>query len=125
MILLAGIQLPNELTWSDRYAWSPIAQQVKTTLGGLTIPYSGRLLNGRPITLVAEDNMGWISESIKNDLELLAEDMNGPMPLIIHSFFSGNVIFRHNDPPALDLHYLVNGSEPSEWLAGTIKLLTI
>ena len=50
-ILLAGIELPADLQWTDEFTGWRVGQAVKTSLTGARIVQESALQAGRPITL--------------------------------------------------------------------------
>lgn len=62
---LDGVDLPDQLRWSDRYNWRPVEQTYRRTRGGQQHVYASSLSGGRPITLVAEpDECWWTAEQL-------------------------------------------------------------
>lgn len=143
-IRLGGIDLNPSMQWEDRYQSSQVAQTVNRTVGGRAVVYATPLKAGRKITLKSTQDTGWIKKSTA-DLLLgmantvgatflleLGED-NPPNGLdstgnpYISNLETYYVMFRHNEPPALELNPLVNRAVHSDedYLYGTIKLLTI
>jgi len=124
------IQLPKDLEWIDEFTWSPISQDVTISLtGALTIQEFVQLM-GRHITLQGKDDMAWIRRTKGNNLKTLRNVPALTVKLqfleydidtdtyssvnILHDF---TVMFRHSDPPALDLENVLryNNFEPDAW----------
>lgn len=123
-ISLGGVALSPDMIWSDKFQSSPVAQTVQRTLGGTLVYHTSSLEAGRPITLEARQDMGWLTETQVEALAALAAIPGNKMTLIINSD-SYQVIFRHESPPALDFTPLVEGREPSLYYRGVLKLLTV
>jgi len=124
MIKIGTLELPPEILWIDRYKWSSVFQGDVTTLGGKLIVQAIARTNGRPVTLSATSNQGWLTLSQVEALTALAS-VPGQHYLFEYGTFSATIVFNHSNPPALDLEPLVNGSEPSDFHLGTIKLITL
>ena len=125
-ITLNGVTLSGSLQWTDKRAYSPVAQEVLVTLGGNPVVYSKALQGNRPITLEAKDDTGWLSHLMVEAIEAMAA-----VPGAVYTFnFHGesfNVMFAHHDGPAVDLSPLVPRAvpEPDDYYIGTIKLITV
>ena len=144
VIKLGGVKLNPSMLWEDRYQSFQVAQSVNRTVGGRAIVYATPLKAGRKITFKGTQETGWLD---KNTVDLLmgmagtvgstfllelgeennigALDTNGD--LLLTGSETYNVIFRHNEPPALDLNPIVGRAVQSsgDFFYGTIKLLTI
>jgi hypothetical protein len=132
------------MLWEDRYQSFQVAQTVNRTVGGRAIVYATPLKAGRKITFKSTQDSGWID---KTTVELLmgmaatvgstfllelgeentvdAKDANGNLLLVNPETY--NVIFRHNEPPALEINPIVGRAVQAsgDYFFGTIKLLTI
>ena len=124
MIKIDTLELPPEIIWIDKQKWSGVYQGSVVTLGGKTVVQAIAAVNGRPITLNATANQGWLTLAQVDALKALAA-----VPGAVYSFeyngFVDNVVFNHGSSQALDLEPLVQGGEPSDYHFGTIRLLTI
>lgn len=126
MISLGGVQLPSNLIWEDRYGWSPVTQSVKMTLGGRPIVYSAQLQAGRRITLSSSQDMGWVTKEQVDSLMQLADVAGAQYSLTIGSA-TFDVVFRHEDPPAVEASPLIPRGDPvaGDYFLCRIKLLTV
>lgn len=72
--ILGALALPSGLIWADEFDWRPVqsAQEYGVT-GALVVDVAERLA-GRPITLEAADDQGWITRSTLQTLYGLATD---------------------------------------------------
>jgi hypothetical protein len=125
-ITLEGIVLSPSMQWTDRYDFSPVAQTMQLTLGGGVVVYSQGLTCGRPVTLEALDDTGWITKAMLDALDDLAAVPGAVYTLTIHDF-AASVVFRHNDPPAVGFKPLQPKSAPTsgDYFIGTLKFLTV
>lgn len=126
MISLGAVILSPSMQWVDRHNFSPVAQSVRRTLGGGLLVYTQELFKGRPITLEAQSDTGWITKSMLDELEEMAATPGGVFSVNIHGFVA-DVVFRHNEPPALEFAPLQPRATPlsTDYYTGNLKLLTI
>ncbi|THF61538.1 hypothetical protein E6C76_20100 [Pseudothauera nasutitermitis] len=57
---LGAIAIPEDVWWTDEFAWSALAQENDTGLTGALIIHQGLRTEGRPITLTSNTNGGWV-----------------------------------------------------------------
>ena len=57
------ITLPAGLRWDDEYDWHPMQSVSKRAIDGSLILEATAIPSGRPITLNAGDNYGWITKA--------------------------------------------------------------
>ena len=133
MITLAydGDTLPLDvdLYWIDEFKYSPVAQQVDDGLtGALIIQVDGDADRpGRPITLQPEDDFSaWM---IREDLETLNAwgKVPGAEMVLTLRGVARPVMFRHQEPPAIDakpvVHY--NDAIPTDFYLVTLKFMEV
>jgi len=125
-ISLNGIVLDDSIIWEERHQSAGVAQEVRRTLGGSAVIFSGSLGAGVPITLRAIENFGWISKDTADDLLGIAAVAGGVYPLI-YGAENFSVMFRHEDAPAVELQpFLARQTHYSDdYFTGAIKLLTV
>ncbi len=125
-IVLDGVTLSGSLQWKDRFEFSPVAQATKRTLGGGLVVFSHSLVAGRPVTLEATEETGWITKAMLDSLQSKAA-----VPGAVYSFeYHGevlSVVFRHDEPPAVGFTPLVPKAtaDAGDYYVGTLKLLTV
>ncbi len=124
VIKIDTLVLNPEIIWSDKSKWTGVYQGSALTLGGKTIIQAIAAKNGRPITLTAAQNQGWLTLTQVNELLSLAS-VPGAVYSFVYGSFTANVMFRNQDPPAVEFQPFVEGSEPSDFNFGQIKLMTI
>ena len=73
MIALGAVTLPPYLLWQDELSWAKVEQGAEYLLSGSLEIQTGVKLAGRPITLVGEQNRGWIEHSTLLALLALTE----------------------------------------------------
>lgn len=125
-ITLDTITITTGMVWADKHKYAPVAQSVRRTLGGTAIIEYGALNQGTPVTLSSLEDQGWITKLQLDALQLLADAAGGVYTLTIGSD-SYQVMFRHEDPPAVDFSPLIPRTLPldDDWFVGTIKLMTV
>jgi hypothetical protein len=124
-IQLDTITLPDGLLWLDEFEPDAVAQTMRRRLdGGVTLFPRGNIA-GRPITLEAGPDQ-WLTRSMAEGLAALAGIPGQQMTLTLRSA-SFTVVFRHHDPPALELRPLIDYADPADDdpMIGRIKLLTL
>lgn len=125
-IVLGGVTLSPSLLWEDRDSFSQVAQTTKRTLGGGLVVYHQPLSGGRPITLTATEDTGWITRAMLDSLQSMALSAGSVYTLNLHGFLA-NVMFRHHEPPAVSFVPLQPRAVPlsGDFYTGQIKLLTV
>ena len=131
VITLGGVSLNPSMNWSDRFQSYQVAQSVNRTVGGRAIIFATPLRAGRKITLESTQDSGWIDKTTVDILMGMAAIVGATFLLEVGddtaTLETYNVIFRHNEPPALDInpHVPRPAHEATDTLFGKIKLLTI
>jgi hypothetical protein len=126
-ITLGGTDLNNSLQWIDRWEHSPVAQEVKRTLGGGLVVFVQSLQVGRPVTLVATADTGWFTYEMVTAIQGMAAQ-----PTTVFVFEYGaetyNVRFNHADAPAVSFQPLTpktTYNNTTDYFIGTVKLFTV
>lgn len=133
IIRLGGVELNSSLNWSDRFQSYQVAQTVNRTVGGKAVVFATPLQAGRKITLESTQEQGWLSLDTVESLMAMAATVGSSFlfecgdETVIGGIESQNVIFRHNEPPALEITPIINRPkhEAADMFYGKIKLLTI
>lgn len=126
-IVLNGVTLSGSMIWSDEHKQSKVAQNAVVTLGGGVIVYSQGLQAGQSVTLEARQDTGWITKAMLDQLEDMAAVAGAVYTINIHDRFIGNVMFRHQDGPAVEFEPLTPKAAPeaTDYYIGTLKLFTV
>jgi len=111
-ILLDGLTLPEDLTWTDEFTWHPVEQNQGRTLGGRLIVQSRQLHGGRPITLSGERLLTWLTRLELQQLATLAE-VDQAMSLTLNDGRVFNVLFRFSDSP-YDVEPITDDNTPAD-----------
>jgi hypothetical protein len=125
-ITLNGVTLSPSMQWTDQHAHSPVAQDRVRTLGGGQLIYSQALVAGQPVTLEAQEDTGWITGTMLDQIKAMAATPGAVYTLVVHAF-TAQVVFRHEEPPAVEFRPLQPKANPAsgDYYIGTLKLLTV
>jgi len=126
MITLDGITLPAGLLWSDEFAATRVAQNVRRTLDGSMVVFFGAQHQGLPITLASLPDQGWLTRSQVISLKLRADSPGGVYLLTLRGQ-NYSVMFRHHEAPAFEATPLVPLANPGagDFYLATLKLMTV
>ena len=124
-VVFNGIDLNRGLIWQDRFQFTTQASSVERTVGGRQAIWVQQLLAGRPITLTATNDQGWLTKAQVDALQALADAGAASYTLLIDDVVYV-VRFRFHEPPVLDMQPLIprNNPEDTDYFIGTIKLMT-
>ena len=118
---LGDLILPDALQWTDRDSFSPVIQAMATTLGGGTAVFSQTRIDGRPVTLEAEDGITWLDQETVDAIQTMAAQPGASFTLTWEDE-AFTVMFRHHDPPAVSLNPLWPNHD---LFIGTITLMEV
>jgi hypothetical protein len=112
--------------WTDEFAAQTVAQTVRRTLEGSVVVFYGRHSGGLPITLESEPDAGWLTRTQVEALKLRADSPGGIFTLELRGQVF-QVMFRHQEPPALEAKPLVALAhpQPGDFYLATLKLMTV
>ena len=125
-ITLNGVTLNDQMHWTDEWTYTQVAQESARTLGGRLKIYSQALTKGRPITLEAVDDQGWLTKTQVSSIQGLAEVAGATYVLVIDAQ-TFQVAFRHEDGVAFQANALVPriNSETTDYFTCIINLVTV
>ena len=96
---LDGIQIDDDLEWTDEFEWSPRqAATSRSITGALIVEPSAVLDKGRPITLTAENDRAWHDRATVEALRAKTEQTT-PMNLELWDGRTMAVGWRWEDTP--------------------------
>ncbi len=130
---LGGTDLNNAMLWPDRFAFQEVAQTVSRTLAGQVVTFVQGLSKGRPITLIANEQRGWLTKGQVDAVQAMAQTVGGVFTLQVDTE-TFQVQFRHEEPPAFEASPLVPdlaitaGTFPDPaitYFTATIKLMEV
>lgn len=119
------VTLPNDLHWSDRH-WSAVSQSFTRGLTGKPIIMMAQRQYGRPITLQAPEDGGWMR--LSEEAQIL-QWHNTPGQVLTLNYHGEvhSVQFRHYESPGYEseqVFYLVNPG-PDHFVIPTLRLITV
>lgn len=125
-LILGTVTLDDNMQWIDRAQQAPVAQSDQRTVAGNLVTFAQGLTLGRPITLEANEDQGWITFAEVLALEALAAVAGATYSLQIEAEFFA-VQFRHVDPPAVDFRPLISrlNIAPADFMVGQIRLTQV
>ena len=135
-IILAGIELPADLQWTDEFTSWRVGQQVKTSLKGARIVQESALQAGRPITLQTQRDgtsfVAPISLAVLRALQASEEQpRNDSLPLVLPAHNGGdrsfNVRWRRTDGAAIEaepIRFAVPALD-GDYFSITLRLMTV
>jgi hypothetical protein len=122
-ITLGGVTLPDDLQWTDEYAWSPVARASTYSLTGSLIIEEAAKQAGRPITLGGEHV--WLHLSTLTALRVLADTPGWTGILVLADERQFTVAFRENGITAEPVFFeSPSGAAEDQWRV-TILLQTV
>lgn len=74
---LGLVQIPRQMVWVDEFAWTPVEKTTGYSTTGALLVDVGERQAGRPITLQATDEHGWMARSLVQEVRALAADPEG------------------------------------------------
>ena len=117
MTTLAGIELPDDLAWTDEFRWTPYAESAEHALdGALIVETSPAAQAGRPITLEGGRDRAWIGHDKLESLRTLLGEQSMALELWDGRQFT--VGWRHADRPLEATEYIGSGW----WHSLTLRL---
>lgn len=124
--ILAGVTLPG-LIWVDEFAWSVTAQKVERSLSGVLLVQAAGKVKGRPITLSGGEDYALVSRATLVALQALADTPGLNMTLTLADARVFSVMFRHEDPPALEASSALLKCAPDDddLYQISVKLMTV
>jgi len=121
MITLPGDITLDNFIWSDKFNWSPVAQQIEPALNGAQHIENTLLTVGRPITLISNLESAVLflklDNHMKSNLDSFVIDINGT---------NYTVAWLHN-PLAVTAkpHKHYSDAEPDNFIDVTLTLITV
>ena len=100
---LGTVQIPRGMVWVDEFTWSPVEKALEYALGGALLVDVGVKQAGRPITLQAEGDAGWIRRDALQALQALADEPDGSFLLTLADGREFTVQFAPNPIEATPL----------------------
>ena len=93
--------LPDDLLWLDEHSWSPTVASVSYLITGALVVQTATRQAGRPITLAAAVDMGWVPRTTVLTLQAWAaiplSAQAGRFEITVSEARTFTVAFRHAD----------------------------
>lgn len=128
-VTLAELNLPNDLLWTDEFNWSPVVIAKSYTLSGSLVLESGKKLAGRPISLSAPADMGWVTRTTIQTVRDWAAIQDRQFKLIFeYPTDSRQFLVRfdqENDPIQSSPVKGFPSHNPGDWYNLAIKLIEV
>ena len=97
---LNGIELPRGMLWVDEFNWTAVQKTVDRSITGAQIIDVAPRIEGRPITLQAVEDQGWIRRKTLLQVKALADVVEGQYLLRLADGREFEVQFASDDPIA-------------------------
>lgn len=125
MISIGGLELNPSMIWVERGESYGLVQRRVDLLGGRTKFLQRKLLTGRPITLLALEDQGWLDYSMVDTLIVMSMEPVA-YPLIIGSYYT-DIVFDSSKAKAVAFKALVQRAVqfPTDPCYGSISLVTV
>ena len=89
--------LPDDLMWSDEFAWTPAVSTMSYLLTGALLIETALRQKGRPITLTGPADMAWVTRAVVNRLYDWAAQPGQTFELKLSAGQVFTVGFRHHE----------------------------
>ena len=96
--LLGVLPIPRGMVWVDEHDWIAVAKDTEYSITGALLVDVGVMQAGRPITLSAETDAGWIARSALQQLRALAADPLATYTLTLADGRTFTVMFAGDQP---------------------------
>lgn len=136
-ITLAGVQLPDDLDWSDEYTAWKVGQIIRRSLTGALVVQEAAMQAGRPVTLQTTSigdgsYVAPITLDVLEALRVLEEIAAGAAMSLVLPIAGGGtrtltVRWRRTDGAAIEARPLkqIVPAEPTDYYAITLRLITV
>lgn len=95
------LMLPDDLLWLDEHSWSPTVASVSYLITGALLVQTATRQAGRPITLAAAVDMGWVPRTtvltLQDWVAIPLTASSGRFQLSMGEGREFTVAFRHDD----------------------------
>lgn len=123
-ITLGGVELPDDLQWTDEYAWSPVARSFSGYgLTGAPIIQESLKQAGRPITLTGGD-WAWVSTETLTALYALHSVPDSTHSLVLADSRNFTVRFKDAALDAKPVFFEAPEGAAGGWWFITLYLMT-
>jgi len=123
-----SLTLSHDMRWIDEHSWSPVSSSKEYSLTGALIIDNAVRQAGRPITLQPPGaDMAWITRAIVEKLRMWAAIPGLQLQLTLDDERVFNVVFRHDEPPALEATPVTEMAsyDMDSWWVVNLKMMEI
>jgi hypothetical protein len=119
------LTLAEDLLWPDEYSWQAVEQRQEYTITGALIVEAAAKLSGRPMTLQAAADYGWITRDTLETLRTWAL-LAGQQFTLLYRGVTHTVAFDHARG-AIDAQQIIDYSDPeaTDDYAVTLRFLKV
>lgn len=96
--ILDTVQLPRGMVWVDEFDWSATETASQHSITGALLVDAATRLAGRPITLQADPDAGWIKREVLLQLQALADAPAATRTLVLADGRVFGVVFAPGQP---------------------------
>lgn len=123
--LLGEIRLPSGMLWIDEFDWNAVAKSVGRSITGALVIDAIALAAGRPITLQAVEDQGWIRRETLVELHALANQADDVHDLQLSDGRSFRVQFAESEPIKAQPVGRPELPKESNPYVATVRLITV
>ncbi|WEM01030.1 hypothetical protein [Delftia tsuruhatensis] len=123
--LLGSLQLPAGMLWVDEFDWSAVAKSFERSITGALVIDAVPMVAGRPITLEASEDQGWIHRQTLLDLHALADRAGEEHDLVLADGRAFRVQFAEGAPIKAQPVGRPEKPAPSNPYVATLRLITV
>lgn len=121
------VALPDALSWSDEYTWSPVQQTKTYTTTGALLIEEAVMQAGRPITLEGSEDRTWCTRAVVDQLHAWAQTPGVVLTLTLRGV-ARTVTFDHERGAlqGLPVIFYADGAiESVDWYVPTLRFLEL
>lgn len=121
------LTFPDGTQWADEFTWTPVVQASERTVAGSLIVDVQTRSGGQPITLKSYDaESGWMKKADVDVIRTWSQIAGKTLTLNLRGVFK-TVMFRHEEPPALDVTPVTYYDDPASTdpYVFTLRLLDV
>lgn len=122
---LNGIELPRGMLWVDEFNWSAVEKTIERSITGAQVIDVAARVAGRPITLEAVEDQGWIRRATLLAVRALADAPDGEYPLKLADGREFTVQFAAEDPIEAQPVSRPELPESTHPYVATLRLITV
>lgn len=125
--MLDLVPLPRGMVWVDEFDWVPAVQATEYSITGALLVDAGVRLAGRPITLQADDDAGWLGMTrlVLANLRALASAPGATYLLTLADGRAFDVMFAPEDPITARPIARPELPAPSHPYVATVRLIEV